>query len=456
MRAGVISGFLTLLFIAGFTRAADDDSHVLLITVDGFAAFYLDDPAAPIPTIRKLAAEGAVAEGMRVVNPAVTWPNHTTLVTGVRPATHSVLFNGVLTRPGPGKPVKVDPAREQADLVAVPLMFDHLKKAGLSSAAINWPCTRGSASIEDNFPDVPDQIKHTTPRLIEELAAKGAFGGDDPAKAWAKMNVAGRDQVWTEAACHVIRTRKPRFMTLHLLTTDAVQHRYGPKTPAAYAALALADAHLKEVLRALDEAGIREKTTVIVTADHGFETAGRLILPNVAFNAADLLKAGPAGIVQANAQTISEGGIAMLYLTNPETIDADRAKVLETLKDQIGIAEVLPPEKFATYGLPTPDKNRQAPDLILVAQPLYAFSNTPAADAIIIATDPKLGTIGHHGYLSTTPTMNAAFIASGRGVKRGTKLGVIENIDVAPTMAKLLGQELPGAEGKVMEGMLEK
>src|SRR5687768_14082783 len=79
--------------------------HVVLITIDGFAAYLLDDPQVSAPTIRQLIAEGTVAEGLRPSNPSVTWPNHTTLITGVRADRHSVLFNGVLHRGAPGKPV---------------------------------------------------------------------------------------------------------------------------------------------------------------------------------------------------------------------------------------------------------------------------------------------------------------------------------------------------------------
>src|SRR5688572_20795813 len=130
------------LMVTGTARAADN--HVVVIAIDGFPAYLLNDPAAPIPTIRKLAAQGAVAEGLRVSNPSVTWPNHTTIVTGVHPAKHSVLFNGVLTRGEPRRPVAVDPKRDQKDLIAVPTVYDMLHGKGLRTAAINWPCTRNA------------------------------------------------------------------------------------------------------------------------------------------------------------------------------------------------------------------------------------------------------------------------------------------------------------------------
>ena len=83
-------------------------NHVVIITLDGFGGWALDDPQLPLPTLRKLAAGGAVAKGMRPVNPTVTWPNHTSIVTGVTPARHGVLFNGSLIRQ-PGVVPRVEP-----------------------------------------------------------------------------------------------------------------------------------------------------------------------------------------------------------------------------------------------------------------------------------------------------------------------------------------------------------
>src|SRR5262245_5930175 len=97
-----------LLSVPVAVSAAAPARHVIIISVDGLAAYLLDDPKAALPTIRKLARDGALAEGgMKVSNPSVTWPNHTTLVTGVRPEKHGVLANGVLVRSGPGVPVFV-------------------------------------------------------------------------------------------------------------------------------------------------------------------------------------------------------------------------------------------------------------------------------------------------------------------------------------------------------------
>src|SRR5712692_845470 len=68
---------------------------VVVVSIDGLPADALKDPDLPMPTLRRLAKEGARAEGISTVNPSVTWPNHTSMVTGVLPARHGVLFNGL-------------------------------------------------------------------------------------------------------------------------------------------------------------------------------------------------------------------------------------------------------------------------------------------------------------------------------------------------------------------------
>jgi len=90
---------LFLIVISACSAALAEDRHVVIITLDGFPAYLFHDPRAPIPTLRKLAAEGVSAEGMRVSNPSITWPNHTTLVTGVTPIWPR---RGVIGCPSPG------------------------------------------------------------------------------------------------------------------------------------------------------------------------------------------------------------------------------------------------------------------------------------------------------------------------------------------------------------------
>lgn len=443
---------LTLTLI--YSCHASTNHYVVLITMDGFPAYLMSDPQAPIPTIRALAAKGAVAEGMKVSNPSVTWPNHTTLVTGVQPEKHSVFFNGVLVRPGTGEPVHVDPKRDKSDLVQVPAIYDHLHQRGYRTAAINWPCTRNSGTLHHDFPDVPDQITHTTPQLREELIAAGILR-DATDRSFTSQSAASRDQIWTAAAVHVIKKHKPNFLLVHMLITDSIHHKYGAQSPAGYTAVALADAQLAAILRALEEAGIAERTTVFVVSDHGFERALKLVQPNVLFRKAGLLEIDSGNrITKARAQIISEGGIAMVYLTDAQNRKRDTEQVRALMETQEGIREIIGPAGFAELGLPDPQTNPQMADLILVAQQGYAFGSIANGDEHVTEVTLASGNQGHHGYIASNPKMNAVFVAAGRGIKRGAKPGVIENTKVAPTIAKLLGQNFPSADSPVLSGIL--
>jgi len=438
--------------VSANAAAPDRDRHVVVICVDGLPAYLFDDPNAPLPTIRALAARGVVADGMKVSNPSVTWPNHTSLTTGVRPDRHGVLFNGVLERTGPGLPVKVDPRKDKTELVHVPTIYDVLYERGLTTAAINWPCTRNAPTIQDNFPDVPEALDHTTPRLLEGLKLAGGVKDVD-LQGFLKLSSPARDRIWTQAVCHVIRERKPNLVLFHLLNVDGVHHRYGPLTPAGYTAVAYADTCVREVVDAIDAAGIRDRTSILIVADHGFLAIPQTLQPNVVLRQADLLTVEGNQIATARAHVIPEGGIGMLYLTVPGSTESDREKVVELFREREGIAEILRPQDFARYGLPQPDEYPQMADLILVAKDGYGFSGAAVGDEFVVKSDVTVGT---HGFLSTNPRMNAIFVASGAGIRNGGKLAAVENIDVAPTIARLLNVPFPMATGRVLVNALDE
>lgn len=442
LRAASIAILLMLSWLGRYPAGAAGSNRVVLVTIDGLAAYYLQDPRAELPTLHRLVAEGAVADGLRVSNPSTTWANHTTLVTGVHPDKHSVLFNGLLVREGPGQPLRIEADRDQAELVAVPTVYDLLHRAGYRTAAINWPCTRGATTLDDNFPDVPGRISHTTPRLRAELVRDGILDRSGDA-GFMTQTPAAADVIWTSAALHLLRVRPPNLLLLHLLATDAAQHRHGPQSPAAYAALAAADAQLARLLRALAAPEARERTTLIVTSDHGFARPTKLLRPNVVLRKAGLLRPGP----HRRAQSISAGGTAFVYLTHPTTAREDRAKIMELLRGLEGVAEILGPQQFAALHLPNPAKNLRMADLLLVAKEDYTFADEYLEDEVVTPIPMALGS---HGYLSRDPRMNGVLVAWGRGVKPGTRLGWVDNIDVAPTIAAFLGESLPGCEGTVI------
>lgn len=412
---------------------------MVVISLDGFPAKALADPALPIPTLRRLAAGGALAAGMTVVNPSVTWPSHTSMVTGVSPARHSVLFNGMLVRPGPRVPVKVEPWRDKKEMVQAPTVYDLAHQAGLTTAQVDWVAIQNPGTINWAFPERPSADGAVEMEMISAgTVTKAEIDG------FARTIITRRDQIWTSAAVHLIKTHKPRLLLLHLLTLDSVHHSYGPGSLAASSAMGFLDGQVARVLDALDAAGLRQRATVIVVSDHGFKAAPRVVRPNVLLRQAGLLE-GAADAIACDAYVLSEGGTAMVYVTDRARAAELRPRLKALFGGVEGIKGVRDRADFPRLGMPDPDKNPQMADLVLEAADGYGFGNETAG--VAVDTLANAGT-GRHGYPSADPDMNAIFIASGNGVKPGVRLDPIANVDVAATIASLLGLKMDNIEGR--------
>src|SRR5581483_4090318 len=120
-----------------------------------FPAVHLQDPDAPIPTLRRLIGEGAAATAMTPGDPTVSWPNHSTLSTGVRSAAHGVIYNGLLQRGGSGAGVRVKPCG-RAELLRAKTFYDAARDAGFSTAQVGWVPGQADGSITWGFGEAPD------------------------------------------------------------------------------------------------------------------------------------------------------------------------------------------------------------------------------------------------------------------------------------------------------------
>ena len=460
-RAAALGAALLALLAFLPARAANADAHVVLISLDGFPAYLWRDETLALPNLRQLAAGGVVANAMTIVNPSITWPNHTSLVTGVTPQKHGVLYNGHVTRQGPGKPIKNEQWADKQLLVRVPTVYDAAFHAGLTTAEIDWVAITRPGTITWSFAEIVDPAAvlpremvaagvATEKEILAVAAKKPATGTNvEPPK---RLNAAERDELWTRAASFVFTQHRPNLLMFHPLNTDGQHHRYGPNSPEGLAALRLADRYVGDLLRAIDASGRREKTTVIVTTDHGFKKVDQYIYPNVALKKAGLLRTAGATIAQCDAYVGTQGGIAFVYVTDP----ARRGELLPKLKALFtgmeGIAEVLEAATEApARGMPTPAENEAMGELILHPKAGYAFTGAATGDLV---HGPAVNYGGTHGYPATDPELDGIFIAQGAGIRRGVKLDRVRNLDVAPTIARLLEVALPTADGRAMEEIL--
>jgi predicted AlkP superfamily pyrophosphatase or phosphodiesterase len=426
-----IPGLLLLLTASVFCQSPNGRNKVILISLDGFPSYALKDPKLPIPTLRKLIAAGTSAP-MLGINPTVTWPNHTAMVTGVRADEHGLLANGTIKRTGTWPPVKVDPMVVKEQMVKAPTIYDVAHQAGRTTAHVDWVAIEKAPTITWAF----REWAGLDGPLEQEMVKNGALTADD-LESFSRANIVFRDQIWTKAGEYLIRKHQPDLLLFHLLTGDSEQHAYGPDTLAAKTAFAFLDSCVEKLVAAVEDAGMADRTTFLIVSDHGFKAYTKQIKPNAALKAAGLDK---------QVFVLPEGGTAFVYM---EPI-SEAGKLLplarKALEGLEGIDRIAGVEDYAALGLPNPDKDPQFGHLLLAAKDGYSFSG--ATGGPVTAEVPQQG--GSHGYLASESDMNPVFIASGYGVRKGVQLGTVSNIDIAPTIAKLLGLTIPSAKGKTL------
>jgi predicted AlkP superfamily pyrophosphatase or phosphodiesterase len=410
--------------------AAVSAQHVVMISVDGLRPLdALGKGGCETPrALAELMQSGVFAEGMVGVLPTVTYPSHATLVTGTYPARHGVVNNGRARDKAPWH-------FERAD-IAVPTVWDAARARKLSVAIVTWPSSYG-ADVDylipedlSNAKDVTQRIKAgSTPGLFEALEGKAGavallpFGDREAGVPLDAMTAA--------FAQEIVRRRKPNLLLLHFLDLDHREHYEGIASPAACAALQRIDRHIAAIRVAYGDAGILDRTTFVVVSDHGFAPV------HTAINVRELLK--QSGLEEAPRLSMA-GGSAAIYLD-----DAVQAHVRERVESRFrGILRwITAPEAERMGGFP-------GAAFVLCAAPGYSLTASATLPLQVRSQAFK----GAHGYCPDEPMMSATFVAGGAGIRPLGAIPRIRMVDVAPTIAALLGFELPDAEGNAIVGIL--
>ena len=434
--------------VAAVAASARQADHVIVISIDGFRPALYRDPAGEgvsIPNLLALRDAGSAADGVQVCYPSMTYPSHTSLATGSRPARHGIVSNTIFD-PATGSQMWYF----ENVAVKVPALWDVAKAGGLKTAGASWPVSVG-AKIDVLFPEsnqAPRDMTwlararaESTPGLVDAaVTALGGFGESD------NRNAVQRDRFTTAVATHIIRNERPNLLMIHLMETDSAQHAEGPGSQASKDAIARIDAHVGAIVTAVDEAGLRGRTTFIVSGDHGFSRVNALIQPNVVLRDAGLLTTDDGGRV-TDWQAVSHA--MAIRLRDPANRElAQRAeRAFTSLADgkYKGIFRVVSRAELDAHGT--------YPDAAFFIEPAegYYISDGVAGGTVLVGTTRR----GAHGFLPTEARMHTGLIIAGAGVRPGVPLPLVRQIDIAPTAARLLGLDMPEADGLPIVGVLK-
>lgn len=219
--------------------AAPRAEHVFIISIDGGKPAVIAESEAP--TLKKIAAEGAVTWQASTIFPSITLPSHTSMLTGVGPDKHQILWNSYT-------PIK--------GLVKVPTVFSLLKAA--DPKAVDGMFVGKIKFRHLWLKDSVDVFDFGGPQSDAPVAGSPEIEKDKkPSQQVAKQAAA-----W-------IKETKPRLTFIHFPDVDTAGHKDGWGSPEQKEAIKVTDQALWQVWQAIKDAGIADSSVMLISADHG-------------------------------------------------------------------------------------------------------------------------------------------------------------------------------------------
>jgi hypothetical protein len=237
---------------------------LLVVSVDGLDQRYLENAdrlGLKIPNLRKLMREGEWSRGVVGIVPTVTWPSHTTLITGATAEEHGILSNR-------------RPASEGGDyywdvnLLKRPTLLDAAAKQGKSTAVITWPVTV-NAPVTYNLPEYFKKRRGgamDTPSICAK--AKPANLCEQIAGRFPSFRQEWMDDRTRTLAVRYFLAQQTDIILVHLVDLDSEAHETGPFSIESNALLEYTDELIGTMAAALPKGG-----RLVVVSDHGFEAA---------------------------------------------------------------------------------------------------------------------------------------------------------------------------------------
>lgn len=423
---------------------------VLMISIDGMNPEYVTEAQArglKTPNLRRFMTEGAYATGVRGVAPSVSWPSAASLMTGTPPNRHGVLNNERFEPTDRNRPAGI--YYFAAD-IRTDTLWDAADRANLVTANVDQLGSVGSRSVRYDIPRYepsawyPETLKAleataSPPGLLTDLQGKlGRYTGID-------FETRDYDAVRTRFAIEILRRYKPQFMTVHLSGVDVEAHEHGPFSPQSLKAAEAID-DLVGQLRAAALANDPD-AVVAVVSDHGQAPATRTLSLRTAFVQAGLITLAPTTpgrpvqIVDWKADVWRSTGAAIMLRDPADTATRDKVRALLkalAADPANGVSRILEGAEIEATG------GFKGAAFVLDMK----SGVTVGGDLIGDLRRDRPKPVGVHGYLPDNPQMNAAFFIAGRGVAAGRNLGQVDMLQIAPTLAQVLGVRLKDAQAR--------
>ena len=420
--------------------------HVVVVSVD--ALVYED-----LETLSKLYAlaprwdKMARVDRVRSIYPTITYPCHSTMMTGVYPDRHHIVNNEA-----PILGVEHCLWQHFRSSVKAPSIFDAAKKAGLTTAAVFWPVTGKDPAIDYLVDEYWPQHGENS-----VTAFRDSGSSEEVIKKIVKPNLKyleGKHRMHPYAdafvmgcAADMLRNFQPDLLMVHPANVDSARHASGLFTPAVTNALYDTNLWLEELFKAAEDAGIYEDTNFFIVSDHGQIEIRRSVALNALLAEEGLLDVAPDGTLKDWTAFAKSGGTsALVYLKDPaDQVAWNKTKIaLEKLRDSevCGIGEILTEAEAR-------ERYHLGGDFAFVIETdgwtSFSTSLLKPVQKPLDNSDYRFGraTHGHEPEKGPQPTL----MAFGPDIQPGAHLDTARLVDEAPTFAHALGLTMPDTDG---------
>jgi predicted AlkP superfamily pyrophosphatase or phosphodiesterase len=400
--------------------------RLLLISLDGLwkKDFSLLENLTYIgPMIRS----GVSCANVQTIYPALTYPVHTTILTGCRPELHGISHNQPFS---PDLAPAYRPWYWEASQIKQPTLHQLIHEKGGKTASILWPVTGKNPYIHWNFPEVlalPGEnqtlkmLHYGSPLWI--LATEVRYGRQRKSIHQPDLD----DYAALLAEELLLSSCPPDFLSLHLVDCDEMRHLYGADSPEAQESIRRLDWRVGKLLTALDRRRLGSDTVVAIVSDHGLCDVNRPVSLDES-----LQKAGLGGMCRAQ----STGMGAYIHFVSDAADNMERIRLfLEENRNSLGISRIYSTQELAKMGA------GQEIRLAVEAAPDVAFVDDLALEKKVKAT---------HGFGPSHPAAQCLFIIKGPGIRKGIVLPSARMEDIAPTLMRALSFDMPSAQGDIL------
>lgn len=398
------------------------------------------------PGFSRLLKDSSYSFDVESVYPSLTYPAHTSIVTGNLPNKHGIINN-----------TKFQPYRERPDWfwfikdIKTKTFQELATEKGYTVASIFWP-VNGKSKVKYNMPEIFSNRPWSNQLIVSARAGTPLYQIDNFKKYGSiidRIKQPNLDNFTHKTYINTLKNYKTNITMVHYFDLDTIRHENGFYSDEAYEALLRHDKRLSEILDTIEEEGEKEDTTIVVLGDHSSKDAENLIYLNTLFERHGLITRRKRQIRSYEVFGKSCGGSAYIY-SRGNVGFYEMKNLLMSSEVGEGIEAIYDREEARKLGA---DPNCL---MMLEGKNNYMFIEGYSEKPLTTVKEQNLVNMNNHGYSPfLKEDYETVFIAKGRKIKKNKNIGYMRLIDEGPTFGKILGFEMENTDGRVLEEILE-